>query len=69
MNYSKLFGERGAIVSSFIMSCVFKCREDKENQIYWKQDHKQTQMITEYDKMVHFCVSRVLEGECKNQAH
>lgn len=50
------------------MSCAFKCREDKGNQIYWKQDHKQTQMITEYDRMVHVCVSGVLQGEGENQA-
>lgn len=43
---------------------IFVCREDEENQIYWKLGPKQNQLIIEYNKTVDF--SRVLQGESKN---
>lgn len=43
-------------------------REDEENQISWKLDSKQNQLIAEYKKMVNVSVSRVLQGESKNHS-
>lgn len=53
-------------VLSFIRLSIFECREDEENQIHCKQDPKHNQLIIEYNKMVHFCVSRVLQVEWEN---
>lgn len=43
---------------------IFVCREDEENQKYWKLGLKQNQLIIEYNKMVD--LSRVLQEESKN---